>query len=107
MAKAHAALDAATTNKPPQNTGSSPIRPTNRPLTGAKRTRATANALTTADAAATLTSKLRANTGSAGATTPYPIAIMKAAKTSTRTSRGSRAAVRTQRHCAGRPAMVQ
>jgi hypothetical protein len=45
-------------------------RPTNRPLSGAKASLTTANTLTTADAAATPTSKLRANVGSAGAAMP-------------------------------------
>jgi hypothetical protein len=72
---------------------------------GREETRATANALTTADAAATLTSKLRANRGSAGTRTPYPIAIMNVAKTGTPTSRGSR--FRTRGIVLPCPAMVQ
>ncbi|GLW91917.1 hypothetical protein Aglo03_27330 [Actinokineospora globicatena] len=41
------------------------------------------------DAAVTLTLKLRAKLGSAGATRPNPIAMMKFAATMTHTSRGS------------------
>ena len=44
----------------------------------------------TMDAAVTLTSKLRANVGRAGATRPNPAAITKLAATSTQTSLGSR-----------------
>src|SRR6266516_594957 len=64
---------------------------TSRPLTGAKPSRAKANELTTADAAVTLTWKLLANVGRAGATRAYPNAITKLAATITHTSRGSRA----------------
>jgi hypothetical protein len=45
------------------------------------------------DAAVTLTSKLRAKVGNAGATIPKPSAITKLTITRTQTSRGSREAV--------------
>ena len=69
-APAQAALDRATTTRPPQKTRSSPRRPIRRPLTGANAIRTNANTLTTVDAAVRPTSKLRAKVGSAGATMP-------------------------------------
>ncbi len=63
MAKAQAALEAATTARPMQKPGTSPQRLMARPPTGANTIRATANTLTSADAAVTSTLKLRAGVG--------------------------------------------
>jgi hypothetical protein len=78
---------------PVRYTRRSPSAVTSRPLAGANSSRATANELTTTDAAVTLTLKLRANVGSAGATNPNPAAITKFAATSTHTSLGNRVRV--------------
>src|SRR4051794_26062190 len=66
----------------------SPIRLTSRPTPSAELSRISANALTTAPAAARDTPKLRANSGIAGATMPKPAATKKATAASTATSRG-------------------
>lgn len=62
------------------NAGSSPKRATIHPP----------KTLITSDAAVMPTSKLRTNTGRVGATSPYPMAMRKAAPTSTQISRGIR-----------------
>ena len=61
-----------------------------RPESGANSSLDTANALITTDAAVMPTSKLRTNTGSVGATSPYPMAIMNDPPTSTQIAVGSR-----------------
>jgi hypothetical protein len=62
------------------------------PLIGANASRMNAKELITIEAAVTLTSKLRAKVGNAGATIPKPRAITKLTVTKTHTSRGSREA---------------
>lgn len=59
-----------------------------RPPTGANISRNSAKALTTIDAAVTVTSKLRANCGSTGVIRPKPMAMMKVAPTRIQISRG-------------------
>ena len=66
----------------------SPKALTSRPTNGAITSRISANALTTAPAAALPTPNSRANSGSAGATRPKPSATMKATPVSARTSGG-------------------
>lgn len=66
-----------------------------------------ANALTTIDAAVTLTSKLRANVGIAGATMPKPTAITKLTTTSTQTSLSNRGATGAAAEGGSSPAPTQ
>jgi hypothetical protein len=70
VASAQTPVEAATTSSPVRYIARSPTRATSRPEIGANSSRNTGKALTTAAAAVTPTPKLRANTGSAGATIP-------------------------------------
>ena len=69
-ANAHAPVVSATMASPQPNAGTSPNRPTTRPLSGANASRDSAKMLITSDAAVMPTSKERTKTGSVGATSP-------------------------------------
>lgn len=82
-------------------TGRSPSRLISAPPAGANTNRMKAKTLTIMDAALIPTSKLRAYCGRIGATRPNPIAMTKAAATSTQISRGMRGRARSPVAVAG------